>query len=130
MIVAPGFNGHFLKAGCAASDAGIGDACIDASEMRFDLGHGFDDLVFFTHVDRPGGHFAGSELFQLGDSFLVGVGIAAPDCHIGIGGGERFGHAKPDPPVAAGHEACFAGKVERCVGHVCFLQLIWETTHS
>ena len=130
VIVAPGFDGHFLKARRTATDAGIGDACIDPAEMGFDIGHGLDDLVFFAHVDRPCGHFAGSEFFQFCDGFLVGVGIAAPDRDIGIGGGKRFSHAKPDPPVAARDEAGFAGQVKRCIGHQCLLQLIWGTTHS
>mgnify|MGYP003624429260 CR=1 FL=1 len=117
LVVTPGLDCHFLEIGRAAPDTGIGDTRIDAPEMVFQFGHAFDDFSFLADIDRPGRDLAGAKLFQLGDSRRVDLGIAAPDGDIGIRGGEGFGHAEPDPPVAASDKADLSGKVERCVGH-------------
>jgi len=50
---------------------------------------------------------------ELFDGGIVLVGVGSPDGNIGAVSGERVGHPKANPAVAAGDEGDMASEVER-----------------
>jgi len=93
----------------------FGDCC---------LHRGFDRLLV-RRVDRFGANAAPGRLkFLAGRVELIWIG--APDHHVRASLRQSFGHAEPDPAIAAGDQRDLAGQVERRISHGGLSQLLFN----